>query len=444
MSWPKVSELSADLTEHQRQELGCAFEARIGAFCGCPGAGKTFSTAAAIRQLIKEQGPGCVKICAPTGKAAIRATRSLRANGVNLRALTIHSMLGCSFGTSGMRFLHNESNPLPGKYFFVDESSWIGNYLGASLLSAIPRDGHVLFIGDHHQLPPVERGAMLRDLMSAGVPYGDLTEIHRNGGRIVQACKTIREGGFYEPSQSPAYGTLENLCHIESMTNADTLKKIDNLTSLIMRDLAGQINIKWDLQLLTYLNEGTPCSRKELNAFMQQRVNPDGQRIGDKYRMRDKIICLQNTSYEWESDGEKIRTFVANGQLAEIVNADDKRLCLKLESDGDSEECVYVTRKNLHEEWDLGYAISVHKSQGSSWPIVFLVIDDSARARFLGSRQIVYTGISRAEKYCVTIGKQSTVNRDLQRDSIHERRTKLADRLTERIYDGSGTPIWRI
>lgn len=445
MSWPDVGNLFG-VSEHQRQELSCAFEARIGAFCGCPGAGKTFTTSAVIRYLLTEYGPACVKVCAPTGKAAIRATKSMQANGVNMRATTIHSMLGCSFDANGaMKFNHNMSNKLTAKYYFIDEASWVGNFLGASLLNAIPDDAYVLFVGDHHQLPPVERGAVLRDLMSAGVPYGDLTEIHRNGGQIVASCKTIREGGGYIPSQNPRFGDeYHNLSHIETHDNAMSLAKIDQLTKIMMTEFASSINIKWDLQLLCYMNEGTQASRKELNQFMQERVNPKGYKLTDKFRIGDKVICLSNNVYYWQLGADKQSKFVANGQLGEIVGNVEKYYAIRLESDGiDENDMVYVEPKKLSSDWDLGYAISIHKSQGSSWPIVFLVIDESSRARFLGSRQIIYTGISRAERYCVTIGKKATINQDLRRDAINDRSTRLVERLTERIFDAQGNPVWR-
>lgn len=444
MSWPDLSEIKG-ISVHQREELSCAFEARIGALCGCPGAGKTFTTAAVIRHILGQYGPALVNVCAPTGKAAIRATRSLRANQVNVRATTIHSLLGCSFNSSGaMEFVHNSSNRLTAKYYFIDEASWIGNFLGSSLLNAIPDDSYILFVGDHHQLPPVERGAVLRDMMTAGVPYGDLTEIHRNGGQIVASCKTIREGGGYVPSEVPRFGhEYDNLCHIESFDNAMSLAKVDQLTKVMMTECADTIDIKWDLQILCYMNEGTQASRKELNQFMQERVNPNGQKLTERFRVGDKVICLSNNSYHWQIGSDKQTKFVANGQLGEIMGQDGKYFVIKLESDGFDDDMVFVDHSKLTHDWDLGYAISIHKSQGSSWPIVFLVVDESSRARFLGSRQIIYTGISRAEKYCVTIGKKATINHDLRRDAISDRSTRLVERLTERIFDDEGNPIWR-
>jgi exodeoxyribonuclease V alpha subunit len=194
------SSLSQSLTPHQRETVSPLLSSRIAILGGSPGTGKTFTAAQIIKSTAAEHGETSIKIAAPTGKAAVRINESMQKHGVYIRARTIHSMLGVqeADGGGGWSFVHNRSNPLECQFLVVDESSMIDCDLMASLLAARPRGCSILFVGDVGQLPPVGHGAPLRDMIAAGIPYGELTEIQRNAGAIVNACAAIRRGESFE------------------------------------------------------------------------------------------------------------------------------------------------------------------------------------------------------------------------------------------------------
>lgn len=441
MSWFDVNSLLV-LEDHQRQQLKRAVQTNLGIFTGAPGTGKTYTLGAIIRNLLSSEGASSIAVCAPTGKAAVRATQSLLSHDCNITANTIHRTLGVvqtsdPYGRLGWSFIHNSSNPLPYKYIFIDEASWLGNSLGASLFSAIHHGTKVLLIGDHHQLPPVEKGAVLRDLIAAGIPHGDLTEIHRNSGQIVIACKKIREGQWYEPSQEAYFGDpVNNLRHIEQATDVGILSAIESIVSGITQH--EDINPLWDVQFMTYQNSKGKLCRNALNLYLQERLNQHGTYVAGQFRTGDKIICLSNGFYEGRmlsaDQPSTGKVFVANGEMGELLpltGTDCDKPGKHFAKFDD--KLLYVTAKDLMDSFDLGYAITVHKSQGSSFPVAVMVVDPHPAARMMGSRQMIYTGLSRAEKYCVTIGTKEHINREIAKNAIHYRRTRLAELVHGRI-----------
>lgn len=443
MSWPDPASLY-DITDHQRAELNRAFKAKMCILTGCPGSGKTFTLARVLDKILARAGKSKVRVCSYTGKAAVRATESLKANNVNLEATTIHKLLGVSMDKKkgNFTFVHNRHNKLPIDYCIVDEVSMLGNGMANHLLQALPDDCFLLLIGDHHQLPPVEPGAVLRDMLAAGIPHGDLREIFRNSGQIVACCKEIREGRLFAPSaHADYYGSPDdNLCHMETPDNNVSLAKIKSTYA----DIQGldDVDPKWSVQVLSFINEGSPLARKELNATLQQQLNPNGHAVIGQFLLGDKVICLKNKLYVWEDKGDQGSEFVANGQMGEIVGATAGCVeVLMKSSPQDPGTRVVVSKSDLRDQWDLGYAISVHKSQGSSWKIVMVAIDQSARARFMASRQLIYTALSRAEKYCVTIGTRKAINEACRKDAMATRITGLEKLLKEELFH-EGRPIW--
>ena len=181
------------LSEHQLMAIATGVSGRIGCFAGAPGTGKTFCVAAIVKAIIHQFGADSIGVAAPTGKAAVRMTQSMAANGVTLQASTIHRMLQVeSEGSDGWSFHFNDQNPLPFRFLILDECSMLENLLMASLMRACTPSTHLLLVGDTGQLSPVGVGAPFRDLQQC-VPTGKLTEIRRNSGRIVKACAEIRD-----------------------------------------------------------------------------------------------------------------------------------------------------------------------------------------------------------------------------------------------------------
>src|SRR6185503_2428331 len=151
-------------------------------------------------RLAEIHGPAGIAVVAPTGKAAVRLSEALEGHGLGqIRARTIHSTLSVmAVGDGGFQFEHGEENPLEQRFVICDEMSMCDTPLMASLLAALRPDAHVLFIGDLNQLPPVGHGAPLRDFLEAGIPAGELREIRRNSGLIVETCARIRDREDFE------------------------------------------------------------------------------------------------------------------------------------------------------------------------------------------------------------------------------------------------------
>ena len=437
LQWPAPTDCPS-LSDHQRSELTRAFTGTLGILAGRPGTGKTFTLAAIIRALEGRR----IAVAAPTGKAAVRVTESLQAIGIDLQATTIHRLLGVAPVNGGWEFTHDEENHLPYDFLFVDEFSMCDTPLAASLLAARPPGCHVLLVGDPGQLSPVGHGAPLRDLMAAGVPHGELTEIRRNSGRIVSACKDIAEHHTFTPSPALDLEAGENLVWIE---RARPEQQVVELRSFLERLRQGdKYDPVWDCQIVVPLNVTSLLARKVLNKQLQGFLNPNGKRAEpNPFRVGDKIICLQNgylPQYDKrparaKRSGELSKVFVANGELGQVIDSQPRLTVAKLSA---PDRLVTIPRGAGDEEtgdtgcnWDLGYAITVHKSQGSEWPIVVVMIDGSRGAQYLVDRHWIYTALSRGKEFVIGIGQLSLARQACQKSHMKLRKTFLVESIKE-------------
>ena len=193
IAWPSLDRPEfAELTDHQREQLRLALAGPVAILGGRPGTGKSFTLVRLVRAILAQHGQ-CVAVMAPTGKAAQRVKELMtEAKLIGVKPTTIHSGLGvASVEEGGWQFQHDERNPLTCRFLIVEEASMLGTGLFRSLLAARARGCGLLLVGDVSQLPPVEWGAPLRDLIASGFPYGELREIHRNAGTIVRVCSAI-------------------------------------------------------------------------------------------------------------------------------------------------------------------------------------------------------------------------------------------------------------
>jgi len=298
--WPQVvpaAEGTPGLTPHQAEHAARATASAIGILGGSPGTGKTYTVAKIVSAVLKEYGAADVAICAPTGKAAVRCTESMAAQGIGLRATTIHSLLKVEAAEDGQwSFQHRESNPLPKKFIIVDEFSMCDVPLLKSLLSARARGTHILFVGDVNQLPPVGYGAPLRDMIAAGVPYGELNEIKRNAGTIVRACKAIRECKTIPLDREFNLGAEppQNLV-LRTCKQSDAVRTIrERIEALRERGL----DPIWDVQIIVAVNKRSPLARVTLNKYLQDLLNPSGKSVaGSPFRVGDKVIVTKNSFF---------------------------------------------------------------------------------------------------------------------------------------------------
>jgi len=468
--WP--SEILTSTTEgdglpsvHQAEQLRAATRGAVGCFVGGPGTGKTHSLSFLLKQVIAEHGPDAVAVAAPTGKAAVRAGESLRARNLDITATTIHRLLEIGrngHDGDGWGFVRDRENPLDATFLVVDESSMIDTGLMADLLDAVPDGACVLFVGDPYQLPPVGHGAPLRDLLAAGVPQGELTEVRRNAGSIVRGCASIKAGlpvDFDERLDLDA-DDKRNL-RILDCGQAEGLKLLGETLDDMTR-----FDRVWETQIITALNDKSDLCRQKINERFGRLLNPDGRGAkGNPFRVGDKIICLRNTrlktvvpvadrygSPDMALDAANYQPcggprdasaewYVANGEIGRVVAVGEKQTVARFggadvplvqiankakrqaqEEDGDAEAAATA-------DFDHAWAITVHRSQGSEWPCVIVLVDDAGSQ--IADRNFWYTAISRARSACLLIGPRGVFDRQVKRVALTRRRTFLTELLRQ-------------
>lgn len=462
--WPVIP--TGSLSGHQQSELRAALRSVIAILAGSPGTGKTFCAAAVIQAIIATDGGDGIAACAPTGKAAVRLTEALAGYGIPLRARTIHSTLGVLKNKrGGWSFAHNEHHPLPFRWLIVDEASMIDADLFSSLLAARAVGTHVLVIGDVNQLLPVGHGAPLRDMIVAGLPCGELTEIRRNSGMIVEACAAMRDGRRFATAAGSsidlAAAPERNLVHVPA---SDAEKQIALLRYMLGKAGGMGFDRVWDCQVLAAVNAKSPLSRRELNKTLQAELNASPAVAGSPFRLGDKIVNTKN-GYFNDSSGERdehtgefVEHYVANGEIGRVVSIEEKSFVVALDTPertvrvprgkwsekaadaaSDDESSESAVDENATDDdaddrgpqtgctFDLAYALSTHKSQGSEFPVVIVMLDDWPGAKRVCDRAWLYTAVSRAKKLCVLIGQESTARRMVRVNRIMERKTFLAE-----------------
>lgn len=450
--WPTVDQLSG-LDDHQREKVKAALSHPFGVLIGSPGTGKSHSLACIVEYLVRNNYR--VGVCAPTGRAAVRITEFLRAKFLDTQASTIHSLLRVRVAAGGgWVFQHNEQNPLPLDFVFADEVSMLDTDLAASFFRAIRPGTHVLLVGDPYQLPPVNHGAVLRDILLAGAPRGELTEIRRNSGAIVAACKAIKDRKRYQMSPRFDLPNGLNLMHVECTTTAAILVEMTKFVRKVISGTKANLDPIDDLQVITVLNDTSPVSRRPLNQLIQSELNPTGHRVPDNpYRVGDKVICLRNGWFfdvkpplkptpcldaeRWEKildplniDNEYDRSFVANGDLGRVLAVGPRSMIVSFSLGRTVLIPISASASEDDEpDFDLGYAVTVHKFQGSQCKAVVFIADPDRRASVVGSRELLYTAFSRAELMSLILGKRNLMDSWCQKECIFHRRTLLREKI---------------
>ncbi len=475
--WPSLDRPEfAELTDHQREQLRLALAGPVAILGGRPGTGKSFTLVRLVRAILAQHGQ-CVSVMAPTGKAAQRVRELMaEANLSGVKPTTIHSGLGvASVEEGGWEFLRNEQNPLPCRFLIVEEASMLGTGLLKSLLAARARGCGVLFVGDVNQLPPVEYGAPLRDMIAAGLPYGELREIHRNAGTIVRVCSAIVDGQAWQPDEQidlQAEGGPKNLVLVPASKMTAPTVVCHLLESL--RDSSPYDPI-WDVQVLVAVNDRSTLSRKTLNQQLQNLLNPQGAAARTPFRAGDKVIQLRNSFIQlavmrqgkgWTSSDEKV--LVANGEIGRVLHAEEKKTVVQFPSSakpviifrssrrtGDEDDSGPETkgehakangkqdpqkdgdRTDTGCDLDLAYAVTCHKLQGSQAPIVIACLDEypGATGEFgVCDRAWLYTAFSRAQKAVFAVGAKHVADGMCRRTFINRRKTFMVEMIRELAF----------
>ncbi|MDF1677977.1 MAG: ATP-dependent RecD-like DNA helicase [Legionellaceae bacterium] len=393
------------LSDSQRDAIGVVLKSKLSIMTGGPGVGKTTIVKSLLG--ILEAKALRIGLCAPTGRAAKRLTETTR-----MEAKTIHRLLDFDMKTYG--FKHHQNNLLPLDVLIIDEASMIDVVLLHHLVKAIPLDTAVIFVGDIDQLPSVGSGAVLSDLITSGViATVRLTEIFRQAAHshIIVNAHRVNEGRMPKSYDSPQsdFFTLYT-----DTPEAIHTKLIEVVTHRLSRRY-GYDPIQ-DIQVLTPMNRGGLGARS-LNAALQEKLNGDAtpkiERFGSVYAPGDKVIQMRNN---YDKD-------VFNGDIGCIKSVNMEESELHILFDGSVKNYSF----NELDEVSLAYAISIHKSQGSEFPVV--VIPLATQHFTLLARNLLYTGITRGKRHVVLIGQKKAIGMAVHNDKEASRLTKLAERL---------------
>ncbi len=443
--WPDAREIP-NITDHQREQLALATSGRIGILGGSPGTGKSYTLAQTIRHMLDS---GLVSefdigIMAPTGKACVRINELLEKNEIPIRARTCHSHLGISANseTGGWEFTHNEDCPFGFRVIIIDEVSMLDQSLMLAIFRARSPGCHLLLVGDVNQLPPVGAGAPLRDMILAKLPHGELREIKRATGGIVEACAAIRDG---QPWRHLITAKNSNI-HCFECSSAD--KQLATLVAHLHTQKERGIDPVWDCQVLTAVNEKSPLARVAINTLLQREFNENPAVKGTAFRVGDKIVCLKNGFYRaFGLPGEDTQTnargdiYAANGEIGLVTDIADGDIRVKLELPYREIAIPFRAEQTESGEtgaqsfWDLAYALSVHKYQGSECPVIYTMLDDYPGAQMVCDRSWIYTAISRAKQQCNLVGKFETAVSMCRTQKISHRKTFLRERIGLKMFE---------
>lgn len=411
-------QLDITLAPAQRQAVELALKAGALVITGGPGTGKTTILRFVIT-LLEEMGTEYA-LCAPTGRAAKRMGEATGRD-----ASTIHRLLEYSYGEGG--FGRNAENTLLADVVVVDEMSMVDVPLMAALLRALAPGTRLIMVGDSDQLPSVGPGNVLRDMVDSGqIPVVRLTEIFRQSGRsaIVTNAHRINEG------QMPILEGLEDFGFEPMEEQEAVIRRLIALNSGKAAKLGAQEPLQ-DIQVLAPMKKG-PLGVYNLNKRLQEALNPPAhkkkeRKYGDVvFREGDKVMQIKNDyRLAWTRSlphqPPEMGEGVYNGDLGTIMSIDLYEQTLEVLFD-DGRSAVYAF--SMLEELELAYCISIHKSQGSEFPIVLLPL--LGGPPMLLNRNLLYTAVTRARHMVYILGRQSCIQQMVRNNQVKRRYSGLA------------------
>lgn len=414
------------LAENQKEAIRQSVDKGVLVITGGPGTGKTTT----INTLIKvfENQKKKIILAAPTGRAAKRMTEA-----TGKEAKTIHRLLemGYSDEDEGMLFQRNEDNPLPGDVIIIDEVSMVDIILMNSLLKAISRGTRVIFVGDVDQLPSVGAGNVLKDIIDSNViKVVRLNEIFRQAGEsmIVVNAHKINKGEY------PKLNSKDKDFYFITRNKKDDI--LNTIIGVVKERLPKHYNFDpiADIQVLTPMKKGE-VGTLNLNKELQNYLNPSDKYKKEKelrekiFRVGDKVMQIKNNyTLKWTSldvDAEEAQgEGVFNGDIGYIqhINKEEQELTVFF----DDNRSVVYSYSQL-DELELAYSITIHKSQGSEFPVV--VIPITWGPPMLLTRNLLYTAVTRAKSLVVLVGSENYLKRMIDNNKIVERYSGLGTRL---------------
>jgi exodeoxyribonuclease V alpha subunit len=403
------------LTGEQRRVLEQALSKGILVVTGGPGTGKTTTIRALLSLFIslKQQ----VQLAAPTGRAAKRVNEA-----TGEEASTIHRLLEYSYTEGeGFRFLRHEKRPLEADVLIIDEASMVDLMLMYHLVRAIPEGCRLILVGDADQLPAVGAGNVLRDLLESGAI---------SAVRLTHIFRQARESLITVNAHRINRGEMPHL----NIKNKDFFFVDEAVPDLVAQKVVqlcreripnyGPFDPVLDIQVITPMRR-TPAGVDRLNRMLQQALNPPTRKReeitvrGEIFRKGDKVMQIRN-NYQKE---------VFNGDIGFIsaLDLEEGELTVTYRDQSTSRAVLY--NFGDLDELTLSYAISVHKSQGSEYPVIIMPV--ITQHYLLLQRNLLYTGITRARKLVVLVGTKKALAIAIRNNRASERYSLLDSRLIQ-------------
>lgn len=396
------------LSPSQHDALRTALRSRAVVITGGPGVGKT-TLVQSLLKILTAKKLKCL-LAAPTGRAAQRL-----AEATGLEASTLHRLLEFQPARGG--FQRNSSNPLEGDVLVVDEVSMVDVPLMSRLLDALPRKARLILVGDADQLPSVGPGLVLGDIIRSGmIPVVNLREIFRQAGdsRIISGAHSINRGEIPDIIEAPKDSDFI------FVDREDTEECAATLVTLVRDRLPKHLGVDPidGIQILSPMHRGS-LGIRELNTLLQAALNPrseyrdEYQAFGNLFRNGDKVIQTSN-NYDKE---------VFNGDIGRIrsIDKEERQVVIRF----GKRDVIYEFGEL--DELELAYAITIHKSQGSEFPVV--VIPLAMQQYLLLQRNLLYTGVTRGKRMVVLIGQKKALGMAVRNESTRHRHGGLFERL---------------
>ena len=421
------------LSEKQKEAIKMINENNVTIITGGPGTGKT----TIIKSIIEIYKPQKYKIVlsAPTGRAAKRITETTGEEASTLhRLLEIGKLDEETFYKKDKEY---EGSPIDADIIIVDEVSMVDMFIMSSLLSCIYLGTKLILVGDTDQLPSVGPGSVLKDIISSEkIPTVHLNQIFRQAAKskIIVNAHRVNDGEKFIQKDDPNLeeNPKEDFFFIKENNPEKILEQVLSLCNGRLKKY-GDYDFFENIQVLTPTKKGM-LGTKELNKALQQELNPhrDGEpeklSMGATFRIGDRVMQTKN-NYDmyWEKkDGESLEVGngVFNGETGTITNINEKEKNIRIKFD-DEKVCWYEF--NDLEQIEHSYCITIHKAQGSEFDVVIMVIPQAAP--MLLTRNLLYTGITRAKKLLIVIGNDKVVDYMIHNVDSKKRNTGLEYKL---------------
>ncbi len=405
-----------DFTEEQRNAIIEFTKANVLALTGGAGCGKT-SVSKGMMDLIKNYS---ICACALSGKASVRITEA-----TGIEASTIHRLLGFQHG----EFVYNKKNQLIADAVFLDEATMVNGELFLSLLEAIPNGCKLVMMGDVQQLTPIGSCQVFADVLSSKyITSCKLTKPHRQAmksGIIPLSMNIINQNDIFD-STFEGRTILGELKDMELNIYKSNESHLNEVVECFMREY-NKTNDLMETQIIVPMRNRGDFSTYSINIEVQKRINPINSNRKhitvslDKERfytiqVGDKVINTKNNYKSKNADGIEVPVF--NGNMGIVKDIDGELITVDFIGIGE----LILDAKGA-KSLELGYAITIHKSQGSGFSTVIGAIDSSAYV--LLNAELLYTLVTRAKKYCVLIGKNTAIRTAIKKREIKNKQTYL-------------------